>query len=86
MGTPQKYLDISTGHLQQSTLNPPHPGYLIAEYQHGAFYYVPDLENMYEDTPSDLAAVFEFARANDCWLIRFDSIADVFDELPTYDW
>lgn len=86
MSTPHKYLDISTGHLQQSTMNPPANCHLIAEYNFGAFYSVPDLEDMDEDTPPDLAAVFEFARAKDCWLVRFDSIADVFDELKTYDW
>lgn len=81
-----KYLELSTGHVRQETMNPPCLNHLIAAYGYGAFYYVPDLDDMDDDTPQDLKDVFEFARAQDCHLIQFDSFSDVFEELKTYDW
>lgn len=84
---PLKYLDISTAHvtretMDQASLNP----YFIAEYEYGAFFYVPDGEDIAEDTRPDLAAVLQFAKDNDCTLVRFDCDGGSFAELETYDW
>lgn len=82
---PPKYLDVSTSHVKQETMNPVglNP-YFIAEYEYGAFFYVPaDID---EDIPEDLAAVLQFALDNDCELVRFDCGGETFEELKTYDW
>ena len=83
--TPHKYLDVSTAHVRKETLNPAglNP-YFIAEYEYGAFFYVPaDID---EDTPEDLAAVLQFALDNNCALVRFDCDGGILEELVTYDW
>ena len=60
--------------------------YFIAAYEYGAFFYVPDLEDIEKDTPSDLRDVLQFAKDNNCYLVRLDSVGEVYDGLETYDW
>ena len=78
-----KCLDLSTGHLTQETLNNP-TRHLIAEYKYGAIFYVP--ETVSEDCEPDLAVVLKFAQQHGCDLVRFDSIDEVIDELPYFEW
>ena len=82
--TPLKYLDISTTHVKRETMNPVSLHHLIAEYEYGAFFYVPD--ELDDECPPDLAAVLRFAKDNDCTLVRLDSDGGTFAELETYDW
>lgn len=85
--TIEKCLDISTMHVRRETMNPASLNhYFIAEYGYGAFFYVPDLSETDEETPPDLRAVLQFAKANDCYLVRLDCDGEVYDELKTYDW
>lgn len=80
-----KYLDLSTSHLREDTVNPPHPGYLVASYTYGAFYYVPE-EIDDENTPEELVAVLQLAKSLGCTLVRFDADGAVLDGLKVYDW
>lgn len=84
MTTPLKYLDVSTWHVKEETMSSPFQQYLVAEYEYGAFFYVPD--EFEPDTPPDLVAVLQFAKDNNCTLVRFDSDGGTFAELKTYDW
>ena len=84
MTTPSKYLDVCTAHVRQETMNPGLNPYFIAEYEYGAFFYVPlEIE---ADTPEDLAAVLRLAKANGCTLVRLDCDGESYAELETYDW
>ena len=85
--TIEKCLDISTCHVKRETMNPASANkYCITEYEYGAFFYVPDLEDIEKDTPSDLRDVLQFAKDNNCYLVRLDSVGEVYDGLETYDW
>lgn len=84
--TTATYLDLSTAHLQQSTLNPaPHRRYLIAEYQEGAFFYVPS-DDLDPDTPPDLAFILGYAKGLGCTIVRFDADSEKIEGLPIFDW
>jgi hypothetical protein len=79
-----KYLDISTNHITQKTLDSNDSPYLLAEYSAGVIYWVPDEDdNM---VPDDLKIVFDYARKQKCSLVRFDCDGFQFPELPEYDW
>lgn len=82
--TPLKYLDLSTGHLLRRTIEDVGQPYMIAEYEYGAFFYVP--EEVEPDTPEDLVRVLDYARANGCTLIRLDSDGGIIEDLPYYEW
>jgi hypothetical protein len=77
------YLDVSTRHITEATLNS-NSIYKLGEYAEGAFFWVD--EELPPSLPKDLYEVFEFAKEKNCTIIRFD--ADGFDhpELPSYDW
>lgn len=51
--------------------------------EYGAFVYVNG--DQFYGGPPDLAAVLQFARANDIVWIKFDPDGSVIDELKTYD-
>lgn len=88
---------ISTGHITEETNN-----LLIekgdtlytmtnATYANGFFVSVPsdELSESWpkgQEPPSDLAAVWAWARDNKFDWVRLDSSGDVIKELPTYDW
>lgn len=79
-----QYLDLSTAHLRETTLNPaPHPHYLMAQYPEGAFFYVPDTP---VDASPDLAFVLDYAKAMGCTIVRFDADGEVIPGLPVFDW
>ena len=83
------YLDISTAHLMQETLNrlnainPPY----TYKYNEGAFVSVPDkTEVSIISMPEDLRILLEYVWDNDIELIRMDRDAEVSEDLPVYDW
>lgn len=78
-----KYLDISTLHIKESTLDNS-IYYTLANYDTGALFWVPDEYD--DDTPADLKIVFDYAKLHACSLIRFDADGFEFPELPIYDW
>lgn len=86
-----QYLDLSTGHLSEDTINDwakdcPYP--VIAGYDYGLIVSVPgegyvDGES---EVPADLRDVLVYARKQGCTMVRFDSDGDVLEELPYFDW
>ena len=78
------YLDISTNHITEKTLDSNDNPYLLAEYDSGAIYWVPDEDD--DMVPDDLKIVFDYARKSLCSLVRFDADGFQFPELPEYDW
>lgn len=87
-----KYLDCSTGHLQESTrqwlesvAGSNEIGQTVASYEYGAFVSVPPDTNYHDDVPSDLREVLDFARAEYCTIVRFDADGDQHGALPFYD-
>ena len=84
----EKYLDLSTAHVEKEVMNPlgvvPH--YQLATYEHGAFFYVPDPSDIHPDTPPGLAAVLKYARHQGCNLVLLDCDGDIVDGLPVFDW
>lgn len=85
----RKYLEISTAHLKQKTLeglNTMEPPYTY-EYEEGIFMSVPDKnETNISDMPKDLRILLQYAWINGIDLIRMDRDADVIDDIPVYDW
>jgi hypothetical protein len=79
-----KYLDLSTAHVRKGTMNPPNTTCLIAAYEYGALYYVPD--EIPAECPADLKAVLEYAATNECAMVRLDADADVVNGLEVFDW
>ena len=77
-----RYLDLSTAHLTDETLNDP-VHHHIADYEEGLFFYVP--EEIDDECPSDLAIVLEYAKINACAIVRFDADGDVIDALPVFE-
>lgn len=85
----RKYLEISTAHLKQKTLeglNAMEPPYTY-ECEEGIFMSVPDKnETNISDMPKDLRILLQYAWINGIDLIRMDRDADVIDDIPVYDW
>lgn len=80
------YLDISTVHITQETLEGSRGDYYrLASYDRGAFFWVPD-EDWDEFVPDDLQIIFNHARLNACTLVRLDADGFQFPELEEYDW
>lgn len=75
------YLDISTLHISEKTLRDSE--YKLAVYDTGAIFWVPDTGDF---IPDELKIIFEYARNNNCSLIRFDADGFEFPEFPQYDW
>jgi hypothetical protein len=91
------YLDLSTCHVQQSTmawLEDAKPGFMsIANYDYGAFVTVPPTPDElaedfghYDEMPEDLATVLMRAQEMGCYLVRLDADGPTLEGLPTYDW
>lgn len=78
------YLDISTVHITEKTLDSDRCPYILASYDTGVIYWVPDEDDHL--VPDDLKIVFDYARMNSCPLVRLDADGFEFPELPTYDW
>lgn len=86
-----KYLDISTSHLKEETLNNLSENKMpySYDYKEGVFISVPDksiLGNEIYNLSSDLVALLEYAWKNDVLLIRLDTDGEVMDDLPIYEW
>lgn len=85
----RKYLEISTAHLKQKTLeglNAMEPPYTY-EYEEGIFMSVPaQKETNISDMPKDLRILLQYAWINGIDLIRMDRDADIIDDIPAYDW
>ena len=85
----RKYLEISTAHLKQKTLeglNAMEPPYTY-EYEEGIFMSVPaQKETNISDMPKDLRILLQYAWINGIDLIRMDRDAEVIDDIPVYDW
>lgn len=78
---------LSTLHIRQSTYDylngPTDHGYCVADYGEGMFIYVPEhIEGRAE--PSDLRALFAWARRYKYEWVRLDSVGVDRDDLPTY--
>ncbi len=101
----RKFFDISTAHMtaqdndllaravkERDKINMALP--LIRPYDHGAWVWVPDAEDMdfYAQPYSDYGfspaflKVLRYARENDCDWINFDSDAEQCLDLETFDW
>ncbi|MDR9836718.1 MULTISPECIES: hypothetical protein [Herbaspirillum] len=88
-----RYLDISTAHISQATMNflegragSNAIGQTVAAYEYGVFVSVPDLADVKNDVPEDLRQVFNYARKRKCSVVRFDTDGDGHRDLPTFDW
>lgn len=57
----------------------------VAQYAHGGFVYVQD-EAACVDKFAWFAPVARWAREREFEWVRFDSVGDEIDELPTYEW
>ncbi len=91
------YLDLSTCHVQQSTmdwLQEAKPGFMsIANYDYGAFVTVPPTPDElaedfghYDEMPEDLATVLMRAQEMGCYLVRLDADGPTLEGLPVYNW
>lgn len=91
------YLDLSTGHLQQHTLDKltqidgkrqGWPAMTIATYREGVFVSVPDFNLVSSEQmralPADLASMLLQAASEGAQLIRFDADGYVDGDLPYY--
>lgn len=86
-----KYLDISTSHLKEETLNSLSENKMpySYDYKEGIFISVPDKDIIGKEIrnlPSDLVVLLEYAWENDVLLIRLDTDGEVVDDLPVYEW
>lgn len=87
----KQYLDISTTHLTESTMNNLDDTYPFCfGYEEGTFISVPHDEDTlnyyYNNLPEDLYKLMLYAIKNNISLIRLDRDADIFDDLPIYNW
>lgn len=89
-----RMLDISSGHVTQSTCND-YNEFVLARYEYGVIFFLPFLEDgkiaesviKSENIPDDLLAVFNFAIANECDYIKIDADGTIYDDdLPLYEW
>lgn len=90
-----KYLDCSTTHITEETMRLLDRGeesglqLTVAPYKYGAFVTVPDDIDDAERVramPKDLLEVLTFAHRRGCYVVRFDSDGDDYDELPRFEW
>ena len=87
-----QYLDLSTGHLTQTTVQELNcdifSGITVANYDYGVFVSVPgtsaDIDKL--TAPEDLKHVLRFAREVGCDVVRFDADGDTEAALPSFDW
>lgn len=78
-----KFLDVSMIHLSKNTYEF-ETFYRLSTYPEGIFFWVPS--GMNYPVPDDLKIVFDYARENDCMIVRFDDDGMLFPEFPEYDW
>lgn len=81
-----RMLSISTGHVKKETLHPSSTHHLVADSEYGSIYYVPDMGEIDDDCPSDLATVLKYAQEQDCLYVYLDRDGDVLSDLPHYAW
>lgn len=93
--TTYQYLDLSTGHLSEETMdwiNEASPnrshcsGLSIAPYEYGAFVSVPGEGDSIDDLEcsEDLKEVLRFAMGQGCDVVRLDADAGYLSELPMF--
>ena len=78
-----KFLDVSMIHLSKHTYEFEN-FYRIATSAESVFFWVPS-EYDYP-VPDDLKVIFDYAKENDCMIVRFDGDGFLFPEFPEYDW
>lgn len=87
-----QYLDLSTSHLTQTTVQEldsgTFSGITVANYEYGVFVSVPGASGDIDEltAPEDLKRVLRFAREAGCDVVRFDADGDTEAELPRFDW
>jgi hypothetical protein len=85
----QKYLDLSTGHVSNDTAlwldSQPSSIIMYPKGEYGWFVYAAS-EEYDDDTPKDLIACIDHAKALDCTWIMFDADGELIEELPEYEW
>lgn len=101
MPSVQKYLDLSTGHLDETTAdrldalfnlttgdpNPEEWAYWVVGSALGDFgWFIWADSNFADDTPECLIACAKLADQLGCSYILFDRDAEPIEELPTYEW
>lgn len=84
------YLDLSTGHVSQATMEaleriPAEMGCSVATHKHGAYLIVPPLPYSVA-VPDDLKVVLDYARKEGFGLVSLDADGPFSDELPQFDW
>lgn len=85
----KKYLDISTNHLKEKTLNSLQPDKwpYSYPYEEGVFITVcDDDDNFMADLPEDLQILIRYAWDHDLQMIRLDRDAVASEALPQYNW
>lgn len=83
----RQHLDLSTANITPETLiKSKCHRYLVAEYEEGAFFWVPEPEDIDPETPEDLKLVLLYAARQNCGLVRFDADAELCTGLPKYEW
>lgn len=85
----KKYLDISTSHLKEKTLNSLQPDKwpYSYPYEEGVFITVcDDDDNFMANLPEDLQILIRYAWDHDLQMIRLDRDAVASEALPQYNW
>ncbi|MET0711072.1 MAG: hypothetical protein ABWZ30_01010 [Jiangellaceae bacterium] len=87
----RKFLDLSTGHLQENTCNTlgTVPGLRAVETEYGWLIYAGEWVDEYAKDggwPAELRAIIALAREHDCAYVMFDRDAPLIDVLPHWDW
>lgn len=79
------YLDVSTCHISETTMQWLEVSTIAANYDYGAFILVP-AESSPDNLPEDLRKVMDFARSLGAFVIRIDRDGTTHNELQTFDW
>lgn len=58
---------------------------MLHSFTHGWFFWVGAFD-AHDGTPEDLEVIVGLARQQGCHYVMLDADADVFADLPTYDW
>lgn len=87
----RRYLDVSTEHVPSSLLNQAGglnaiPGVHAYAYDYGTWLIVPSPDGPEKPIPAEILKLWEYARLQDCDVIRLDADGETIDGLPVYEW
>lgn len=88
-----QYQDCSTSHVTKETMRylkrisgNNNIGQTVASYEYGCFISVSTEAEYHKDVPEDLRTVLDFARGNECLVLRLDADGCTYPNLPIFDW